>query len=290
MGPQKDGSNGSQGDKPIENSAGTGEGTLQVGDKTYTPEDVAMLVNGQATATQAMQEVADIKAAAEKYGIDPKTFVEQAEGSFSVMSTLIDQGVIDSKGAILETKPGPDTSLKPETDDSLEGLFGVPKPTQPTGNDKTMSVIQDALQKIPELVEQNKKLTEQLESLDQTQSNIIRTNIQEKIQDKFKNLDTEDVSRVFALAMQDRSKDVYVHAEAFSKVKSARTDELRKQHAEEFGIDLDKYNENKLLESEPGYGAAVQVKGKKLSFKKKDGAVTPKQATVDFLNRQMQKI
>ena len=286
-------SNGSQDGKSDENNAGTGDGTLQVGDKAYTPEDVTKLINSQATATQAMQEVAEIKAAAEKYGIDPKTFVEQAEGSFSVMSSLMDQGVIDNKGTLLRKENNPKVVVGDlEKESSLDDLFGISgQQTQDKGKDKTMNIVLDALKKIPELVEQSKKTAEQVAALDQTQANIIRTSIQDKILLKHPGLDSEDVSRVLAQAMQDRSKDVYEHARTLAEKKGGQLDEIRKQHAKEFGIDLKKYDENKLLESEPGGGAAILIEGKKMSFKKGvKGSVTPKEAMMDFMSRSAQKI
>ena len=267
-------------------------GKIEVDGKEYSAEDVQNLVKLGASATQKMQEVAGIKAAAEKYGVDTETYLGQAEGAFGVMSELIANKVIDEKGNVIKVekkeesggdKSGGETDL-----DKLFNLSGG-EAGELKGVDKVTAIIAKALE--PQL-DGIKKLGERVSVIDKTQGDMIRLNLEDKVIGKFPNLTATDVSQVFGSAMNDKSKTLWEHAEAASKVKATDLGSLREEHAKEFGVDLTKFDENKLKEQGAKGGAGVLFEGKKFSFNPKKGdkdTVTPAQAANEYIEAMSSK-
>lgn len=262
-------------------------GKIQVDGKDYSVEDVQNIIKQGAAATQKAQEVAGVLAAAEKYGVDPETYIAQAEGAFGVMSQLIQDKVIDEKGNILKAAVEKPPAPEPGGDDDFMKLFNLSagNTSDLKGADKVAAIVAKALG--PQF-EEMKKLGERVAAVDKTQGDMIRLNLQEKVMSKFPALKPSDVSQVFGSAMNDRSKSLWEHAEVLSNAKTAELGEMRKTHAKEFGIDITKFDENKLKEQEAGGGAGVLYKGKKFSFDVKKGdpdAVNPLKASMEYLER-----
>ncbi len=232
---------------------------------TKSAEDVQNLIAQQASATQKTQQVAAILQQAEKYGLSPEDLAEQTDGAFAVMSDLIDKGVIDNKGARIEKKA-----------DSAE-------PTPPDPNLAALPKDQTGLVKRLELIEQSlAMLPDRLDVIERDQTHMIRMDVQRSIQAKHSNLSDDDVTKLFSTAINDKSKTVWQHAESLSEMKSAGVADLRKQHAAEFGVNLDEFDANKLIEKDAEGGASAVFKGKKFSFKKGDDSVSPRKATMEF--------
>ena len=260
-------------------------GKIEVDGKDYSVEDVQNLVKQGASATQKMQEVAGIKAAAEKYGVDVETYLGQAEGAFGVMSQLINDKVIDEQGNTIKKAGKEPTDTEPRGDVDFEKLFNLPAGDTKglAGIDKVAAIVAKALE--PQLAGM-KELGDKVAAVDKTQGDMIRLNLEEKVIGKFPNLKSDDVSRVFGSAMQDKSKSLWEHAETVSKAKASDVSSLREEHAKEFGINLGKFDENKLKEQEAGGGAGVLFKGKKFSFNAKHGdkdSVTPAKAAAEYI-------
>ena len=264
-----------------------GAGKIQVDGKDYSVEDVQNIIKQGQSATQKAQEVAGVLAAAQKYGVDPETYIAQAEGAFGVMSQLIADKVIDEKGNILKVKAQETKGDETGGDDDFMKLFNLPAgDTKGLGGaDKIAAIVSKALG--PQF-EEMKKLGERVAAVDKTQGDMIRLNLQEKVMTKFPVLKPSDVSQAFGSAMNDRSKSLWEHAEALANVKTAELSSIRSEHAKEFGIDVTKFDENKLKEQEAGGGAGVLYKGKKFSFDPKKGdadSVSPLKASMEFLER-----
>jgi len=282
--------NGSTSPEGETGSGGTDQGTPQgvsVGDKTYTAEDVKSLIDNQAAATQKAQEMADITTAIDRYGTDPKTFLQQADGAFSVMSDLIASGVIDERGQVVEKEIPRPTQPAAETVES-QMLSRNQQGGNPASQQTTESISQDAIAKlVSEKIDAAlQPITGAIGELDKTQTNMLRSTLGNQIKSKFPSLNEDDISNVFATAMQDNSKDLFGHAEIRAEHRKGRTAEDRVRYAKEFGVDLDKFDENKLWEQGPGGGAAAIFKDKRISFKGGKDSVTPKEAATAFLKRQ----
>jgi len=202
------------------------------------------------------------------------------------MSQLIADKVIDEKGNTIKAQKKESTN-----DKNLEGEVDLDKLFNLSGGDtkglkgvdKVAAIVAKALE--PQL-EGIKKLGERVAAVDKTQGDMIRLNLEEKVMSKFPNLKPSDVSQVFGSAMQDGSKNLWEHAEAKSKEKEVEMNSLREVHAKEFGVDLEKFNENKLKEQDAGGGAGVMFKGKKFSFNARHGdkdVVSPAKAAADYI-------
>ena len=261
-------------------------GKIKVGDKEFGASDIENLLNQQETATKKTQKVAAILSAAEKYGVDVDTYLQQAEGAFDVMSSLIQDKIIDERGNVIKKQVEPKKEEEPKGDEDLMKLFNLSgDDTSPLkGADKIAAIVAKALE--PQLGEV-KKLAERVSAVDKTQGDMIRLNLEEKVMGKYPNLSRSDVSQVFGSAMADKSKSLWEHAEMLSKVRGAELGELRKKHAEEFGIDLEKFDENKIREQGAEGGAGSFFQGKKFSFNAKgEDAINPKQAAIEFVEAQ----
>ena len=111
------------------------------------------------------------------------------------------------------------------------------------GADKIAAIVAKAIG--PQL-DEIKKIGDRVAAVDKTQGDMIRLQLQEKISGKYPNLKANDISQVFASAMNDKSKDLWGHAEALNAVKTAELAELRKSIGKEFGVDVEKFDANKL--------------------------------------------
>ena len=266
---------------------GNDAGKIQVDGKDYSVEDVQNLVKQGVSATQKTQEVAGILAAAEKYGVDIETYLGQAEGAFGVMSQLIADKVIDEKGSIIKKEPVKSTGDDLKGDDDLAKLLNLSTgdPSKLTGEEKIGAIVAKALE--PQL-EGIKKLGERVAAVDKTQGDMIRLSLEEKVMSKFPNLKPNDVSQVFGKAMDDRTKSLWDHAEAVSKERAVTIGALREEHAKEFGVNIEEFDENKLREQEAGGGAGVFFKGKKFSFDKKgEDVVDPSKAANEYIEKMV---
>ena len=237
---------------------------------TVTAEDVVNLKAQQASATQKTQTVAAIQQAADKFGLSPEEYVAQADGAFGVMGDLISQKVIDNSGKLIEKK---EPEIKP--DDKL--LFQ--QAAVPSKLEERMENIEKIIGSIPG----------EIEGIKQDQTYIIRGDLQRQIQVKHPELNNDDISQIFGIAMNDAKKgDIWQHAEDFVGKKTAMKADDRTKFAEEFGINLEQHDENKLRQASPDGGAALVIKGKKLTFsrtKDKD-SLTPMQAMKEFMTRK----
>jgi len=270
-----------------ENSSGksdetkAGEGTLTVGEKTYGVKDVENLIAMQASATEKTQTVAEILGAAEKYKISPAEYLSQSEGAFAVISQLIDEGVIDQQGNIVKkAESGGEQKGKSveELIASLQGGKTQEGQSEFTSEDKMLGVVNKALKSFED------GISKRLEGIENTQSDQIRLNVQDRLKLKHKDLTDEDVSKVFGLAMNDRKKSVWQHAEDIAKEREGRKADLRKGFAEEFGVNLEEFDRNKLKEQDAKGGASAVFPGKKFSFRQKgEGFVSPSEAAGEFM-------
>jgi len=268
-----------------------GAGKITVDGKDYSAEDVQNLINQGKAATEKTQKVAAVLSAAQKYGVDVDTYLAQAEGAFDVVSDLIQNKVIDEHGKLIQQKRDLGNSGNQKAEDDLASLLNLDKggnldnTSQLTGDAKLEAIISKALS--PHMENIN-KLAERVSLVDKTQGDMIRLQLEEKVGEKFPNLSKSDISQVFGSAMADKSKSLWDHAEMLSKVRTGELSELRKKHAEEFGVNLEDFDANKMKEQEAGGGAGVLFKGKKFSFDPKKGdedAISPKQAAIEYIEK-----
>lgn len=268
---------GAQGDQ----TGDTGDQKIKVGEKEYSAEDVANLVANVSTSTEKAQKVSQILDACAKYEMEPEEFLQQAIGGFTVINGLIQEGVIDTQGNLVKKEV-----KKEEKKGNLDDLFNLDGKSQkaPVGEEKIAAIVAKVLQPFTET------LNKGLGDVKDIQTSMIRNEYQKDIISKFPNLDAEDVSKVFGIAMQDRSKDIWAVAEAASKNKVEKLEALNKEFAKSHGLDYDKLiaeqDENKLNEQDAKGGAASLAKDRKITFRHQKqgekGFVTPLELTKEY--------
>jgi len=240
-------------------------------------------VSASTTKTQAAQKVLD---AAARYEMEPEEFLQQAVGGFTVINDLIEKKVIDAQGNLVDKKV---VNSKKSDLNSLFNLDDTGKDKIPAGDEKIAALVAKALE--PFATEIKKSVGD----VKNIQTSMIRDSYEKDILSKHPNLDHEDVSKVFGLAMQDRSKDIWTIAEAASKVKVEKSVDVEKAFAKAHGLNYDELvknkaaeqDENNLNEQDSKGGAAALVKGKQITFrtrgiKDKENVISPLEATQNY--------
>lgn len=236
------------------------EVTIQIDgeDKVLKTEEVKNLFDQHSDLTGKVEKLSGFTKALEKYGTDQDTYLNNAEAAFGVMSELVEKGLIDDKGNILERKPVGDPSLKKKGDDELNLDFNL---SDDKGNlDKVAKLVaQVAGTKLADL-------TKQVESLSAGQAGLYRSQLKSAVQAKHSTLSDDDVSRLFGIASANPAKDLWAHAEEMVEGKEETSKGDRKKYAKEFGVDLEEFDANLLNEQDSKGGAIGVLKGKKFVF------------------------
>jgi len=238
---------------------------IQVGGetKTFTPQEIATVLEKAGNLERTVEQLSGFQKVITQYGIGPDEYLRNSEAAFAIANSLIEQGIIDQQGNIIKKGPGD----QPKG----ESFKFTPGGDAGGGGNKQLEVIANTLT----------KLTQQVTSLEEGQSNIYRRNIKRDVQATYPNLEDEDISKLLATAQRDRSKGFWAHAEELSKQKEVTTKQMEKTHVKstiealvkagiipEGKVDLSKLDEfdlNKLKEQDPSGGAPVW-EGKKFIF------------------------
>ena len=260
---------------------GQGDQAVEVDGKTYTADDVKGLLSQAKTVTEKSQLISQVGAFAEKYGLEPEDVLANAEGAFTVVNTLIGEKVIDNEGKLIvkeqkkEEAKDDDAGLK----DLFDGKDGDKKVDGLTAKD-VQAIVGDALK--TELG----TFSTALKDVSDVQTGMIRQQYEEKLSAKFPDLTPDDISKTFAAAMGDKTKTLWQHAEIVSTARATEKAAARAENAKEFGIDLEKFDENKLEEQEAEGGAMPMPKGKKISWRPGKDHVSPGDAAATWLDKQ----
>jgi hypothetical protein len=216
-------------------------------EKIMSTDDVQNLVNQASAVATNSQKVQDILKTVERYETDPSTYLQNAESAFAVMNLLMEKGIIDNKGELIEQKVTPDPDDK--------GKFLVPG-ADPSG-DKTADIVKKAL--LPDI----QKLVERVDGLEQSTSGLMRQNLKRDVQAKYPSFGDEEVARLVRIASEDRRKGLWEHAEELDKGMQTGQAETRKKYADEFKVDLDEFDKNKMKEQDADGGVGAIASGKK---------------------------
>jgi hypothetical protein len=247
--------------------------TIKLGDeeKTLTADDVTELVARQSGLQNKINELSTFQKVLDRYNVDPDTYLKHSEGAIAIASKLIEDGIIDPQGNILKKEPA---APAPRREDSSffhksgEGESKVEEVTQ-----KALGPLYDKLQKIEE-----------------TQGRLIEMDMRNRLSRQFPDLNEGDLDNVFDVAFRDRKLSLSQHAQAYLEHKQKSMGELRKQHAQEFGINLEEWEKQKLEEkTKKDKGVddlSWMVKDKKLSFATQDDkSVSPKKAMLEYFKK-----
>lgn len=240
--------------------------------EVFTSEDVVNLKRQQASATQKTQKVASILKACEQYGVEPDVFLAQAEGSLALVQKLMEEGHLDETGNIVAR------ALPPQ---------GGNQPYVPPGQGEPPNPPEDMLKKA--LEKALGPLPDRLKKLEDDNRRLIQMRLEDELLKANPELGRTDIKEVFARHRADPERGLFDHAKAIVGEKKETTGKIEQELIKKYGINVEEFNRNKLLEQEAEGGAAALFKGKKMSFKKGDNMVTPKSAMREFMSRSLHR-
>jgi len=254
----EDGKGDGQGGK-----SGNGAGdsiTIQIGgeDKQFTTEELATALNKAGELEQTVSGLSGFQKVLTRYGIGAEEYLQNSESALALANVLIEKGVIDQQGNIIEKKAG---------SEKLPGTGIIPKEGD-TGMAKKLGTIEKALL----------TLGSKMETIEEGQSSLYRRNVAADVKAAHPNLSDSDISKLLAVAARDKSKDFWDHAKSMSDVKTEdtqkQTNAIAKTTIETLikagiikgdKIDMEKFDLNTLKEQDPSGGAPV-YEGKKFMF------------------------
>ena len=259
-------------EKPPKDPADSPPPAIDVDGNKVTAEDYKGL---QAKMTQTAQELSAVKTAAQKYGMSPAEYIEQAEGAFGVAAQLISDGIIDNEGNLVKGKADPPPDRTPDPDQNI-------RQGDPSQLAKRLDTVEKALSQI----------NDGIGSVRQDNERVMRLELERQLKGKHPSFTQDDTSRVIAKAMNDRKQDVWQHAIDHEASMQEMDFERRKKFASDYGLNFDELeakrkaasDPNKLPESGPEGGVGALFKGKKFAFPSmrktgdKQNTVTPLEA------------
>lgn len=242
--------------------------------QTYDADKIKDLVAQQSSATQKTQAVSAITGILEKHNLSAEDYLQQTEGAFRVLNQLVDKGLIDEEGNILDKTPVKDKDKDLDLNLNMNQNNQVPEVVN-----KRFEAIEKAIKGLPE----------GMSNLQGEMAKTQRLIIADKVQAEYPDLSVNDVTRLFALAKSDPTKSLKQHAEAMVETKKATKAAEREEYAKEFGVNLKEFDANRLNEQDGSGGAGAMIVGKKLKLRKSktdgDDVMTPLEATREFFNK-----
>jgi len=257
---EQDGAGGQQDNKSAGDSI-----QIKVGGevKTFSPQELATRLEKAGNLERTVEQLSGFQKILTQYGIGADEYLKNSEAAFAIANTLIEKGVIDEQGNIVEKR-----TQDPRSSDDGKPTFRF---SDDASKDKQLETIGKALQAI----------VNKVEKLEEGQSNIYRRNIKRDVQAMHPELDDADISKLLALSQRDKSRGFWDHAANLANEKSTRTKQTEKSFVKsvvetlgkigalkEGAIDMSKLDEldlNSLKESDPS-GGSPTYEGKKFIF------------------------
>jgi len=211
----------------------------------------------QAAATQLSQEYAPLKKLCEQYNAKPADVAVQADALFKKVTSWQQDGILDDNFEIADRKK-PSKQSHDDDDTDLDGLLHKKHPGSNFSKDDVSAIAQQAVENA------RAPLNQKIERLERGIEMLSNFHIEAKLREKYPDLEGEDIARAIQLARSDSSKNLIQHAEDIANFKKTRVGEMEKQFAQKYGVDIDKYNENKLNQQAAEGGALPIFKGKRI--------------------------
>jgi len=246
--------------------------------KEFTPDElqgyVANLIKQQASATQLTQEYAPLKKLCDAYKAKPEDVALQADALFKKVTKWQDDGFLDDNFEIA-SRQRPSQRSDDDDETNLDDLLAKHK----TGNSFNSEDVTKLANKAIE--DAKAPLLQKINKLEQGIEMLSNFHIEGKLKEKYPALEGEDIARAMHMARTDSSKNLLQHAEDIATQKQTKMGELEKQFAQKYGVDIDKYNENKLNQQSADGGVLPMFKGKRIALsdrRKGEDGVTARDA------------
>lgn len=272
------------------NKGGSGDQKIKVGEKEYSADDVNNLLTQAEAGTKASQQLGVVSDFMKKVGAESvEELVANVDGAYTVLNNLLEAGVINENGELVESSSSKGDKLKgKEGERDLDDVLNAQNFAKQKGSQKMNDLVQEALQGALEPLQ--KKLSE----ISDVQTSMLRKDVAREIQAKHPELDNEDVERVFGTAMHDKSKSIWQIAEARAESKKAKLGSFEEEFAKKYGLDLEELRKKQAEENDPNKvkqggkegGSSVLSEGKKITLRRgvKDG-VHPKDLAKQYLEK-----
>lgn len=234
---------------------------IKIGEETkvFKAEDVAHVLEKSGKLEKTVESLSNFQKVLTQYGVNSDEYLRNSEAAFALANSLIQKGVIDEQGNIIEKKGGGGGEEEKKKFFAAGG---------DTGTSKQLEVIAKALQTLGSKVEQ----------IEEGQSNLFRRNISRDVKALHPNLNDDDVSKLLAKAQADKTKGFWDHTQVFAQEKTAGEKAQKQVVVKEVveiltkagiipegKVDLAKLDLNALKEQSPE-GAPPVYEGKKFMF------------------------
>ena len=232
------------------------------------------LAKQQASATQLTQEYAPLKRLCETYGARPEDVALQADALFKKATAWQQEGFLDEDFEIASRQEPPSKSegTKPEG--------SKPPSVETISSDQITEMAKKAVE------DARSPLVQKIQRLEQGIEMLSNFHIESKLKEKYPDLEGEDITRILTNARVDPSKNLIQHAEDVVKYKGTKTSEMEKRFAEKYGIDIEKFDENKLKQQSAEGGGLKMFSGKKVVLDNRragEDSVTARDAMIAHL-------
>jgi len=261
-------------------SAGGDKGSekLKVGDKEYSAQDVEALLTQMRSIQSKEESLSELIKMSEAIGMEPGEFGKQGVAALTVINNLLDKGVIDEKGNLVEKK------AQDKDNKGLDDIFNLNDKGKDKDKMAASSVEEIVAKAIGPVMESIKGFESKITGIEDVQTSMLRSSYSDQIRGKYPELTDEDVAKVFGVAMSDKTKSLWEHAKTVAEAKSSARAEIEKEFAKKHGLDYDKMNENRLKEQSGEGGAPPGPgEGKKISWRGvDDNAVDPADLAAEY--------
>lgn len=255
-------------------------------ERALTADDIAGIIKDHETIKGEHGKLSKVAEVLKKYDTDPDTYVTQTEAALAVVSALIEKGVIDDKGNLVQKKET--TSDQTDKDKGFnwnkKGKTGEESTSGLVGEERVAAIVSKALETV----------TSRLKGIEETQGSLLQSTLEQRVRAAYPSLDADDIERVFESAYRDGKKPLMTHAKDYAGKKAEKAKAMKVEVAQELGIDLAEYErrlemKQKMKEKGDNFGLLTMAEGKKLTFRPGKGekdALTPRDATVNFFRSQ----
>jgi len=230
-------------------------------EQSSTPDELTVL-------KQTIEKTKPVLDTMQKWGLDAQSYAQNADAAFTVINDLIEKGVIDGHGRLVEKET---QSTAPD----MSNMFNEGQKVVSSPNDSIVAeVVNKALAPI----------MQKLKGLENDSSYLYHQRMMDKLSAQH-GLTENEATKLMSHAARDRTKSLDEHARAFIASKNQTDLEMEKRFANKYGLDLEELEQVRRIKNKDTSPRDI-VGGKKFSFRKRgDDFVTPGEAAKTYFKQ-----
>lgn len=256
---------------------GDGGEKIKVGDKEYSPNELAERLNERESFAQKLESMKPLETMLTQHNISAEQLANETRGAFEALVRMQEAGMIDADGNIVQKKAEAQQQTPAMKQDSGQQKPGL-------GTPSVDDIATKALERVsPEVTALKSEVNELRNSLNL----LYREKISDTVKAKGINVQDEDIHLAMAEANKT-GKDFWSILDQRAKRYTDLKQQTIASFAKEHNLDLDQLNALREMQSKEGNVAAAIVEGKTISNRpgaKKAGAVSALEATKELLRR-----